>query len=244
MAATEFHNHDLDPSQDPLWHRIEAFDFNALDETLPFAQRLARENGWTPDHAARVVEEYKRFCYLAINAGHAVVPPDQIDQAWRLHLCYSQDYWDIFCAKVLSADLHHNPIRYRDTEEADRHRDAYAATMKSYESLSGERPPPDIWPIAELLFADTDSMRRVNAKNYLILRRPPRGLLWVAQIALILATLYCLLQAAFATAVLFGAGAVALAIFRDTTDNEWLAKPFRDGDDDGTGSGGGGMRGI
>ena len=145
---------------------------------------------------------------------------------------------------MLSADLHHNPIRYRDTEEADRHRDAYAATMKSYESLSGERPPPDIWPIAELLFADTDSMRRVNAKNYLILRRPPRGLLWVAQIALILATLYCLLQAAFATAVLFGAGAVALAIFRDTMDNEWLAKPFRDGDDDGTGSGGGGMRGI
>ena len=81
MASTEFHNHDPDPAQDPLWHRIEAFDFNALDETLPFAQRLARENGWTPDYAARVVEEYKRFCYLAICAGHAVVPPDQIDQA-------------------------------------------------------------------------------------------------------------------------------------------------------------------
>ena len=244
MVAREFQNPDLDPSQDPLWHRIDAFDFNQLDTTLPFSQRLARDNGWTPDYAARVVEEYKRFCYLAVRTGHAVVPPDQIDQAWHLHLSYSHDYWDRFCAKVLCADLHHSPARYSATEDADRLRDTYAATMQSYERLSGERPPPDIWPIAELLFADTEAMRRVNAKDYMIVRRPPKGLLWVAQTALIFATLYFLWQGAIATAFFVGAATAAIAILRDNTDNKWITKPWRDGDDDGTGTSGGNIRGF
>lgn len=244
MATREFQNPDLDPSQDPLWHRIDSFDLDALDAALPFSQRLARDNGWTPDYAARVVEEYKRFCYFAIRAGHAVVPPDRIEQAWHLHLSYSRDYWEVFCAQVLGADLHHDPVRNSDTEEADRHRETYAATMKSYQRLSGEPPPPDIWPVAELLFADTDSMRRVNAKNYMIMRRLPKGLLWVAQIALIVATLYFLWQGEFTIGIFVGAAAAAIAIFRDKTDNEWITKPWRDGDDDGTSSGGGSIRGI
>jgi hypothetical protein len=65
MVASEIENPDLDPSQDPLWHRIDAFDLEGVDPALPFSRRLARDNGWTPDYAARVVEEYKRFCYLA-----------------------------------------------------------------------------------------------------------------------------------------------------------------------------------
>ena len=244
MATREFQDPDLDPSQDPLWHRIEAFDLDALGATVPFSQRLARENGWSPDYAARVVEEYKRFCYLAVRVGHAVVPSGQIDQAWHLHLSYSRDYWENYCAKVLCADLHHDPVRDSDAEDADRHREIYAATIASYQRLSGERPPTDIWPIAEMLYADTEFMRRVNAKNYMIVRKPPKGLLWVAQIALIFATLYFMWHGEFMTACFIGAAAAAIAIFRDSTDNEWITKPWRDGDDDGTSSGGGSIRGI
>lgn len=244
MATREFQSTDLDPSQDPLWHRIDAFDLDALDTSLPFSRRLARDNGWTPDYAARVVEEYKRFCYLSIRAGHAVVPPDQIEQAWHLHLSYSRDYWDEYCGKVLGVELHHDPARDSDTEDADRHRDNYAETMESYQRLSGEPPPPDIWPMAELLFADSGVMRRVNTKNYVILRRLPKGLLWVAQIALILCTLYFLWQGELVSAFIVGAAAAAVAIFRDKTDNKWVTKPWRDGDDDGTSSGGGSIRGI
>jgi len=244
MVATEFQTPDLDPSEDPLWHLIDAFDLDALDAAFPFSRRLARENGWTSDYTARVIGEYKRFCYLAVRAGHAVTPPDQIDQAWQLHLSYSRDYWEVFCAQVLGADLHHIPVHDSDTKESERHRDAYAATIESYERVSGERPPPDIWPATELLFADSGAMRRVNTKNYLVVRRPPKGLLWVAQVALIFATLYFLWQQEFTIAFLVGAGAAAVAVFRDSTDNKWVARPWRDGDDDGTSSGGGSIRGI
>lgn len=244
MVAREAHNPDLDPSQDPLWNRIDAFDLDGLDATLPFTQRLARDNGWTPDYAARVVEEYKRFCYLALRAGHAVVPSHQIDQTWLLHLSYSRDYWDVFCATVLCADLHHSPARIGETEDAEHRREAYAETIDSYLRLSGERPPADIWPGAELLLNEVESMRRVNTADYLILRRPPKGLLWVTQVALIFTTLYFLWQKDFVIALVVGMAAAGIAIFRDRTDNKWITKPWRDGDDDGTSSGGGSIRGI
>lgn len=244
MATREFQESSMDPSQDPLWHRIDAFDFGDLDPALQFVQRLARENGWKPDYAARVVEEYKRFCYLAVRAGHAVFPSEQVDQVWLLHLSYSQDYWNNFCAKILGTDLHHNPPWTDEPEEVDRHRHSYAATMKSYERLSGERPPSDIWPIAELLYADNGAMRRVNTKNNFILRRPAKGVLWVAQIALIVATIVLLWEREVVIALFAGVAAVAVAIFRDSTDNKWITKPWRDGDDDGTPSGGGNIRGI
>ena len=177
MVAREFRPLDLDPSQDPLWHRIDAFDFDTLDAALPFTQRLAQENGWKESHAARVVQEYKRFCYLAVRAGHPVFPPDQVDQVWHLHLSYSRNYWDEYCAKVLCADLHHDPVGNNSGEDVDRKRDAYTATMNTYQTSSAERPPPDIWPIADLLFADTGTVRRVNTKNYLVIPKPPKGLL-------------------------------------------------------------------
>ena len=246
MDANEFKNPDLDPSQDPLWHRIDAFDLEGLDPTLPFSQRLARDNRWTLNYAERVAEEYKRFCYVALRAGHAVLPPAHIDQAWHLHLSYSHDYWNIYCADVLCQDLHHEPVPQgeTDSEAADRHRDAYTATIETYERISGERPPSDIWPVAELLFADCDTMRRINVKDYLILRKPPKGLLWVVQTVLIVSTLGFLWQGKLVTACIVGAAAAAIAIFRDSTDNKWITKPWRDGDDDGTSSGGGSIRGI
>jgi hypothetical protein len=230
-VAREFDNPDLDPSQDPLWHRIDAFDLDALDVTLPFSRRLARDNCWTHDYAARVIEEYKRFCYLSVRAGHAVAPSDQIDQAWRLHLSFSRQYWDEFCTKVLCADLHHSPPLTSDLEDAGRHRASYAATMKSYQRMSGAPPPADIWPNVAQQFSDAVAMRRVNTADYMIIRRPPKGLLWIVQIALVLATLYSLLQGEYTLALVVGLATAAVAIYRDRTDNKWTARPRRDGDD-------------
>ena len=76
MAGTELDRPDIDPSTDPLWQRLEAFDLDAVDAEFTFSDRLARDNGWKPDYARRVIEEYKRFCYLAVRAGHDVTPSD------------------------------------------------------------------------------------------------------------------------------------------------------------------------
>jgi hypothetical protein len=45
-------------------------------------------------------------------------------------------------------------------------------------------------------------------------------------------------------AVIVGVAAAAIAIFHDNIDHEWVTKPWRDGDNDGTSSGGGSIRGI
>jgi len=89
----------------PLWQRLQLYQIGPSDAALPFVQRLARENGWSAAHAARVIEEYRRFCFLAVTAGHPVTPSDAVDQVWHLHLTYSRDYWERFCPDVLGQPL-------------------------------------------------------------------------------------------------------------------------------------------
>lgn len=243
MANSELERADLDPMQDPLWARIEAYEFDALDPGEPFAARLARENRWSDDYAERVIEEYRRFCYLAIRAGHPVVPSDQVDQVWHMHMGYSRDYWQVYCANVLGDDLHHSPAR-TDAADAAQCRAWYEATLATYERISGERPPADIWTEADIRFGRDGAMRRVSAAEYLIIRRPPKGLLWVIQVGLILLTLYFLWQGALMVAIGTGAVTGALALYRDRTDNRWKARPWRDGEDGGVGTGGCSSRGV
>ncbi len=70
-----------------LYRRIQAFDLDAADAKWPFSLRLARENCWDEGFTRRVIEEYRKFAFLAMAAGHPVTPSDQVDQAW--HICTS-----------------------------------------------------------------------------------------------------------------------------------------------------------
>ena len=67
-----------------LHERIESYSPDEPGADFPYSARLARDNDWSPDYTQRVVEEYKRFAYLAMAAGHPVTPSDQVDQAWQL----------------------------------------------------------------------------------------------------------------------------------------------------------------
>ena len=84
----------MDRKHAELWQRIEEFAIDADDVKLTFAERLARENGWSRPFARRVVDEYKRFVFMAMVADHEVTPSDEIDEAWHLHLTYTRSYWD------------------------------------------------------------------------------------------------------------------------------------------------------
>jgi len=115
-----------------LWTRIEAFNIDGDDNVaFPFDVRLAQENGWSRDFARRVVDEYKRFVFLAMTAGHPVTPSDQVDQAWHLHLTYTRSYWQRLCGEVLPRPLHHDPTKGGDAEE-HKFDDWYARTKESY----------------------------------------------------------------------------------------------------------------
>ena len=58
-----------------LWRRIEAVELDELRVELPFSARLARDNGWSRDLADAVIEEYRRFCYLAVQRGRPDLAP-------------------------------------------------------------------------------------------------------------------------------------------------------------------------
>ena len=133
----------MNPSQVELYRRVQAFHFDPDDATYTFAMRLAKENGWTPAFTQRVIEEYRRFAFLAAAAGHPVSPSDAVDQAWHLHLVYTRSYWDEFCGKVLRTPLHHDPSSGGRAERA-KFDDWYARTLRSYRfSRSATRSSPE-----------------------------------------------------------------------------------------------------
>lgn len=170
-------------SQDPLWVRLSYYSIGPGDAALSFAARLARENGWTAARAGRVLGEYKRFCYLAVRAGHEVTPSDAVDQAWHLHLTYSRDYWERFCPEVLGMKLHHGPTA-GGAGEAHRHFEQYAQTLKSYERIFGESAPADLWPDARRRFLSDPRARRVHPRDGLFISWPR-----LAAVALLAATI-------------------------------------------------------
>lgn len=160
----------MSPPHNDIWQRINAHHIGPADASLTFAARLARENRWSVAHAEAVIGEYKRFCYLAMTAGHEVTPSDAVDQAWHLHLTYSRDYWQVFCAQVLRADLHHGPTSGGAVERA-RYYHQYAATLAAYETAFGAPPPPAIWPDARQRFLRDPHGVRVNFFDGIVLKR-------------------------------------------------------------------------
>lgn len=152
----------------PVWIALSRYTIGPDDAALGFAQRLARENGWGAAHAARVIGEYHRFCFLAVVAPHPVTPSDAVDQAWHLHLSYTRDYWERFCPDVLGHVLHHGPTAGGGAEQA-RYFAQYADTLKSYEKVFGESPPADLWPDAARRLNDDPRARRVHPRDGIVI---------------------------------------------------------------------------
>lgn len=138
---------------------------------FPFSERLARENGWPLPYARRVIQEYKRFAFLAVAAGHPVTPSDEVDQAWHLHMLYTSSYWKDFCGEVLRKPLHHGPTKGGESER-DKFHDWYTRTLQSYRKFFNEEPPVDIWPDSRRRFGQDIHFVRVNASRNWIIPKP------------------------------------------------------------------------
>ncbi len=154
-----------------LLQRLNHFNLDAPDATFPFSSRLAKENQWSPAYARRVIEEYKRFAFLAVAAGHPVSPSEDVDQAWHLHLTYSQNYWRVFCPDVLQKPFHHSPTK-GGANEHSKFNDWYARTLASYEHFFGEPPPADIWPSLESRQQTRQHFVRVDRETHWVIRKP------------------------------------------------------------------------
>ena len=161
----------MNTQQKELYQNIQKFSLDDADEVLSFNQRLAKDNGWTIEYTQRVINEYKKFAFLAMIAGHPVSPSSQVDQAWHLHLTYTHSYWDEFCGKILHKSLHHNPSSGGYGEQ-EKYRRWYNETLISYEKIFHELPPIDIWPPSNIRFAQNVQYQRMNTRGYWIIPKP------------------------------------------------------------------------
>src|SRR5262245_60586149 len=151
------------------WDRLSSLDFDATDVAFPFSARLARENRWPRAFAAKAIEEYRKFCFLAVHAGHPVTPSDEVDQVWHLHLTYSRHYWDTLCRDTLEVPLHHGPTEGGAAEDRKFH-DWYESTLASYRGYFGE-PPKELWPSASERFDARHEFVRIDRRDVVTLDR-------------------------------------------------------------------------
>ncbi|WAC25024.1 glycine-rich domain-containing protein [Blastomonas sp. SL216] len=136
---------------DPIWRALADMRIEPQGAALTFTRRLARENGWSRAHAEAVMEEYRRFLYLAATGTGEVTPSDQVDQAWHLHLAYTRHYWEELCARIIGRPLHHGPTAGGGAESR-KYRSLYADTLARYRAAFGQEPPSDIWPPSDIRF--------------------------------------------------------------------------------------------
>ena len=150
--------------QRALWERVAAHPFQNDGIALDFTRRLARTLGWPLDETRALVEQYRRFCFLAVVSDiGAVTPSEEVDEVWHLHLAYTRDYWDRWCGEALGRRLHHDPTVGGPAEQA-RYRQQYAATLALYERWFGP-PPAAFWPGTAQRFAAQPRFRMVDRRR-------------------------------------------------------------------------------
>jgi uncharacterized protein (TIGR04222 family) len=154
--------------------RVQAilnFDFDDGDPSFRFVDRLARENAWTLSYAEKVVCEYRRFLVLAALLPHEVTPSEDVDQAWHLHLTFTQSYWQRLCRETLGFPLHHHPTR-GGVDERTKFDGWYNRTLEAYENLFHVAPPDDIWPSSEQRFSNTGASRWIDTSRHWVVKKP------------------------------------------------------------------------
>lgn len=158
MSGTGMDDNAWTAPRRALWQRLHQYDFGG-EQHEAFLTRLARICQTTREGAQAALDEYRRFCFLAVAAGHAVTPSESIDQVWHAHMTDTRDYWQRFCPQVLEQSLHHAPS-LGGIEEQARHQRQYRDTYASYQRFFGE-PPATQWPRPKLTWEPQAARRPI-----------------------------------------------------------------------------------
>lgn len=138
-------------SKPDLWAKIESYEFSDLQDGTSFEDYVKNNIKVRSETAALAITEYRQFIYLCMVAPGEAVPSKIVDMVWHAHLTQTRDYWERFCPDVLGCELHHvpGPDGFLET-------DAYANTLKMYETEFDSEPRALFWP------------RKHHSKSYLI----------------------------------------------------------------------------
>lgn len=158
----------MDNTHYALWDKIRSYSLDDPTSSLKLSTRISVENNWSPSYTQRVIEEYKKFVFLAMVAGHKVTPSDEVDQVWHLHMIYTEEYWENFCKNILPRQLHHGPTKGGSAED-DKYDNWYTKTKESYEKIFSTKPPEDIWTTNDIRFGR--QFVRLNVYDHIIVKK-------------------------------------------------------------------------
>jgi hypothetical protein len=131
----------IDYRLDPLWLKLNIMNAEGLTAFAPLAQAVQHQLGYNAEAARRIIEEYRKFLFLAMRAGHQVIPPGIVNDVWLLHIERVQDYWE-----TLGGMIGERPVAQGlGPAQMAPMADAWKATLESYERVFGTKPPADIW---------------------------------------------------------------------------------------------------
>lgn len=156
----------MSPKETVLYQQICDFELDSPEAIFPFSYKLAWEYQWTGIYTYRVIQEYKKFVFLAMVADHVVSPSTAVDRVWHLHLLYTHSYWEQFCGKILNKPLHHSPS-LGGKQEGLKYRYYYQQTLETYQQYFGT-PPSDIWCSPQLR-GEQKSYQWVDRHQYWII---------------------------------------------------------------------------
>jgi hypothetical protein len=190
-----------------------------------------------------VITEYRRFIYLAATSRAGMTPSKAVDEAWHLHLTYSENYRRDLCEGVLGRPLYHHPGDGSASDVA-KYRGQYQNTLARYRNVFGTSAPADVWPHgnggakpSEPTAADTHLLRAALAQELRSNQEPRRlalGSIVAVIMALALAAMAFSVRGVNKTAALTLIAMAALALLI-----RFLPKPKRRGAGDGGGGGSG-----
>ncbi|MEA5123663.1 TIGR04222 domain-containing membrane protein [Xanthomonas floridensis] len=208
------------PAQLALWQRLRSDRFGEDEQALPaFVRRVARQAHCSVAQAQELVEEYRRFCFLACTDTHDVTPSPLVDQVWHTHLTDTREYWQRFCPQVLQTTLHHQPGRGGAGDQAQ-FQAQYQQTLERYRQHFGE-PPAQWWPPARLRLPAAAPARGDSAEATLQALRgtprrsgrgSPRAVIGWA-IAAVIVAMFCRSANGNAVSLLHWRGAYFLPVF-------------------------------
>ena len=156
-------------NQNIIWNKIRNFEFDDINASFTFTDRLARENDWSLEYSLRSILEYKKFIFLIVISDFPQTPSNQIDQVWHLHLLYTESYWIELCENTINKNIHHRPTK--DFEQKTLFKKQYRKTLEFYESIFNEKPPNDIWVDVDTNF-DRTYYTKVNKRTNWIIPKP------------------------------------------------------------------------
>lgn len=221
-------------SDPELWNRIQAYNLDQPAVSQPFSARLARETGWSLDFSRQAIEEYKKFIYLICVSNETLTPSQEVDGVWHLHLLYTHDYWDDFCAGTLGREIHHSPTEGGATEDA-RFRHAYQRTRDRYVEEFDAEPPSDIWPSTEVRFNEaTQGSSASSSIGGVEIPHILAGLLLLLALALVVISE----GGRSSVAMIFAAIAIAIVATEYLSPNRGLQRKKQDNGSGGCGGGG------